>query len=184
MRALHPKEGSSVAAAASGRHRNHSGDSTDARRVAARVQTVSSNDLHDLHACIRPCGGSHRWTSSRASRPRAGSCPSRAPRRSFRHAVGALAPGASARSRARRAALRARTSFALADAGRSRVSSRRDLGARSARHRGRSGARRPSRAGLTVSTTVSFASLWVIPRLASFRERHPEVEVYVSADDR
>jgi DNA-binding transcriptional LysR family regulator len=39
-------------------------------------------------------------------------------------------------------------------------------------------------AGLTVSTTVSFASLWVIPRLASFRGRHPDVEVYVSADDR
>ena len=38
--------------------------------------------------------------------------------------------------------------------------------------------------GLTVSTTVSFASLWVIPRLANFRARHPEVEVYVSADDR
>jgi len=38
--------------------------------------------------------------------------------------------------------------------------------------------------GLTVSTTVSFASLWVIPRLAAFRARHPEVEVYVSADDR
>ena len=38
--------------------------------------------------------------------------------------------------------------------------------------------------GLTVSTTVSFASLWVIPRLASFRARHPDVEVYVSADDR
>jgi len=38
--------------------------------------------------------------------------------------------------------------------------------------------------GLTLSTTVSFASLWVIPRLASFRERHPDVEVYVSADDR
>ena len=37
---------------------------------------------------------------------------------------------------------------------------------------------------LTVSTTVSFASLWVIPRLASFRARHPDVEVYVSADDR
>jgi DNA-binding transcriptional LysR family regulator len=31
---------------------------------------------------------------------------------------------------------------------------------------------------------VSFASLWVIPRLASFRARHPDVEVYVSADDR
>lgn len=38
--------------------------------------------------------------------------------------------------------------------------------------------------GLTLSTTVSFASLWVIPRLATFRARHPEVEVYVSADDR
>ena len=38
--------------------------------------------------------------------------------------------------------------------------------------------------GLTLSTTVSFASLWVIPRLPAFRARHPEVEVYVSADDR
>lgn len=38
--------------------------------------------------------------------------------------------------------------------------------------------------GLTLSTTVSFASLWVIPRLATFRDRRPDVEVYVSADDR
>jgi LysR family transcriptional regulator, glycine cleavage system transcriptional activator len=38
--------------------------------------------------------------------------------------------------------------------------------------------------GLAVSTTVSFASLWMIPRLSRFRARHPEVEVYVSADDR
>ena len=38
--------------------------------------------------------------------------------------------------------------------------------------------------GLTVSTTVSFASLWIIPRLATFRANHPDVEVYVSADDR
>jgi LysR family transcriptional regulator, glycine cleavage system transcriptional activator len=38
--------------------------------------------------------------------------------------------------------------------------------------------------GLTLSTTVSFASLWVIPRLATFRARQPDVEVYVSADDR
>jgi DNA-binding transcriptional LysR family regulator len=38
--------------------------------------------------------------------------------------------------------------------------------------------------GLTVSTSVSFASLWLIPRLSSFRALHPEVEVYVSADDR
>jgi len=38
--------------------------------------------------------------------------------------------------------------------------------------------------GVTLSTTVSFASLWVIPRLATFRAHHPDVEVYVSADDR
>jgi DNA-binding transcriptional LysR family regulator len=38
--------------------------------------------------------------------------------------------------------------------------------------------------GLVVSTTVSFASLWIIPRLTRFRVRHPDVEVYVSADDR
>jgi DNA-binding transcriptional LysR family regulator len=47
--------------------------------------------------------------------------------------------------------------------------------------RTRSGTRSP---GLTVSTTVSFASLWIIPRLATFRAQHPDVEVYVSADDR
>ena len=38
--------------------------------------------------------------------------------------------------------------------------------------------------GLTITTTVSFASLWLIPRLPQFRARHPAVEVYVSADDR
>ena len=38
--------------------------------------------------------------------------------------------------------------------------------------------------GLTLSTTVSFASLWIIPRLSAFRARHPDVEVYVAADDR
>jgi len=38
--------------------------------------------------------------------------------------------------------------------------------------------------GLTVSTSVSFASLWLIPRLASFRAAHPAIDVYVSADDR
>jgi len=38
--------------------------------------------------------------------------------------------------------------------------------------------------GLTVGTTVSFAALWLIPRLASFRALQPAVEVYVSADDR
>lgn len=38
--------------------------------------------------------------------------------------------------------------------------------------------------GLTVTTTVSFASLWLIPRLPRFRVERPDVEVYVSADDR
>jgi len=38
--------------------------------------------------------------------------------------------------------------------------------------------------GVTLSTTVSFASLWIIPRLSRFRAAHPDVEVYVSADDR
>jgi LysR family glycine cleavage system transcriptional activator len=45
----------------------------------------------------------------------------------------------------------------------------------------REAAREP---GLTVSTTVSFAALWLIPRLASFRAAQPDVEVYVSANDR
>jgi LysR family transcriptional regulator, glycine cleavage system transcriptional activator len=38
--------------------------------------------------------------------------------------------------------------------------------------------------GLTVSTTVSFASLWLIPRLPAFRALAPGADVYVSADDR
>jgi DNA-binding transcriptional LysR family regulator len=38
--------------------------------------------------------------------------------------------------------------------------------------------------GLKLTTTVSFASLWIVPRLPGFRARHPAVEVYVSADDR
>ena len=38
--------------------------------------------------------------------------------------------------------------------------------------------------GLTVSTTVSFASLWLIPRLPDFRAAVPGTDVYVSADDR
>lgn len=37
--------------------------------------------------------------------------------------------------------------------------------------------------GLTVATTVSFAALWLIPRLASFRAAQPAAEVYVSAND-
>jgi LysR family glycine cleavage system transcriptional activator len=50
-----------------------------------------------------------------------------------------------------------------------------------AAERARAGTREP---GLTLTTTVSFASLWIIPRLPEFRALHPQVEVYVSANDR
>lgn len=39
-------------------------------------------------------------------------------------------------------------------------------------------------AALTVSTTVSFASLWLVPRLARFQSAHPEVQVRLVADNR
>lgn len=44
--------------------------------------------------------------------------------------------------------------------------------------RARHGVRRVS-----VSTTVPFASLWLIPRLPKFGQSHPDVEVFVSADN-
>ena len=34
---------------------------------------------------------------------------------------------------------------------------------------------------LTVTTTVSFASLWLVPRLAHFRKEHPKVDVRITA---
>ncbi len=37
---------------------------------------------------------------------------------------------------------------------------------------------------LTVSTNQPFASLWLIPRLARFRSRHPAIDVFISADNR
>jgi DNA-binding transcriptional LysR family regulator len=37
---------------------------------------------------------------------------------------------------------------------------------------------------LKVSTNQPFASLWLVPRLSRFRERHPDVDVYISADNR
>jgi len=50
-----------------------------------------------------------------------------------------------------------------------------------AAERARAGTREP---GVTLTTTVSFASLWIIPRLPAFRALRPDVEVYVSANDR
>ena len=37
---------------------------------------------------------------------------------------------------------------------------------------------------LAISTNQPFASLWLIPRLARFRERHPGTDVFISADNR
>jgi DNA-binding transcriptional LysR family regulator len=39
-------------------------------------------------------------------------------------------------------------------------------------------------AALTVSTTVSFASLWLVPRLAQFQAFHPGIQVRLIADNR
>jgi len=33
---------------------------------------------------------------------------------------------------------------------------------------------------LTVSTTISFASLWLIPRLADFRRANPQIDIRVA----
>ena len=37
---------------------------------------------------------------------------------------------------------------------------------------------------VTVSCSVGFASLWLVPRLAEFREAHPEVELRIDANNR
>ncbi len=36
---------------------------------------------------------------------------------------------------------------------------------------------------LTVSTTTSFASAWLVPRLSLFRDKHPDIEVRIHADE-
>src|ERR1043165_8179702 len=38
--------------------------------------------------------------------------------------------------------------------------------------------------GLSVTTTNSFAALWLIPRLAGFTRKHPDVEVKITAETR
>ena len=42
---------------------------------------------------------------------------------------------------------------------------------------------RPTVPMLTVTTTVTFASLWLIPRLPGFRAQHPEIDVRISANN-
>jgi len=37
---------------------------------------------------------------------------------------------------------------------------------------------------LTISTAIPFAALWLLPRLPRFREGHPDVDVFISADNR
>lgn len=41
----------------------------------------------------------------------------------------------------------------------------------------------PASNHVAVSTSVPFASLWLVPRLAELRRRHPHVEVRISADN-
>ena len=36
---------------------------------------------------------------------------------------------------------------------------------------------------VTVTTTMTFASLWLVPRLADFQGRHPDVPVHIAADN-
>jgi DNA-binding transcriptional LysR family regulator len=45
----------------------------------------------------------------------------------------------------------------------------------------RAGQRRPR---VTVSAAISIAALWLVPRMGNFQERHPEVDVRLSADNR
>jgi LysR family glycine cleavage system transcriptional activator len=53
-----------------------------------------------------------------------------------------------------------------------------DIAAGAGAIRGRS---RP--AGITVATTIALASFWLTPRLATFRERHANVEIHVKISD-
>jgi LysR family transcriptional regulator, glycine cleavage system transcriptional activator len=41
----------------------------------------------------------------------------------------------------------------------------------------------PASNEVSVTTSISFASLWLVPQLAEFRRKHPSVEVRISADN-
>ncbi|MEO8453245.1 MAG: LysR family transcriptional regulator, partial [Gemmatimonadota bacterium] len=38
--------------------------------------------------------------------------------------------------------------------------------------------------GVTVTSTMAFSSLWLIPRLGKFQQLHPDVDVRIAANDR
>lgn len=42
----------------------------------------------------------------------------------------------------------------------------------------------PAQLSVKISTTTSFASLWLVPRLAHFRDLHPEIAIHLEADNR
>lgn len=42
----------------------------------------------------------------------------------------------------------------------------------------------PAQLSIKISTTTSFASLWLVPRLAHFRDLHPEIAIHLEADNR
>lgn len=37
---------------------------------------------------------------------------------------------------------------------------------------------------VTLSTAIPFAALWLLPRLPRFRQQHPDIEIFISADNR
>ena len=43
--------------------------------------------------------------------------------------------------------------------------------------------RGPQTRVVTVTTSLSFASLWLVPRLAAFRARHPQIDVRIAANN-
>jgi len=44
--------------------------------------------------------------------------------------------------------------------------------------------RQASKQAMTVSCSIGFASLWLVPRLIDFRERHPDVDIRIDANNR
>src|SRR6185369_1280788 len=106
-------------------------------------------------------------------------------RRALSHAVGGQPPDQGAGGPARRRAVPAPSSRARSYRGGAAVLRRRGavigtMRTATERLRTQAGRRRP----LAVTTTHSFAALWLIPRLAGFTREHPGVDVRITADTR